>query len=88
MCAGETRTLIVPASYAYGPYGRPAAEDRDHGIPPKSALVFDIELLAIGPRLEKRKMKIKKKSLDEERFGFSKGLNKEELTIPGGAEEL
>lgn len=85
MCVGETRTLTVPSNYGYGYYGRRAdPEDSSFniGIPGKAALVFDIELLAIGPRPEKRKPKIKKKSLDEERFGFSKGLNKDEFNNP------
>ena len=40
MRVGGTRTLLVPSSLAYGPSG--------YGpIPPRAALVFDIELLSV-----------------------------------------
>ena len=82
MCVGETRTITVPSNYGYGYYGRP-----EGGIPGNAALIFDIELLAIGERMEKRKPKYKKKSLDEERFGFTKGMNKESFNHPEGMVE-
>lgn len=40
MNVGGKRTVIMPASQAYGTQGRP-------GIPPNSGLVFDIELLEV-----------------------------------------
>lgn len=40
MKVGEKRKFIIPSDLAYGDMGRP-------GIPPKSTLVFDVELLAL-----------------------------------------
>jgi FKBP-type peptidyl-prolyl cis-trans isomerase FkpA len=40
MRVGGTRTLLIPASLAYGSAGRGS-------IPPNSALVFDVELLTV-----------------------------------------
>jgi FKBP-type peptidyl-prolyl cis-trans isomerase FkpA len=40
MRVGGTRTLLIPASLAYGSAGRGS-------IPPNSALVFDVELLNV-----------------------------------------
>jgi FKBP-type peptidyl-prolyl cis-trans isomerase FkpA len=40
MKVGGKRTIIMPASQAYGAAGRP-------GIPPNSGLVFDVELLEV-----------------------------------------
>lgn len=44
MKVGGERRLIIPASLAYG------ADSPDESIPPNSALVFDIKLLAINPQ--------------------------------------
>lgn len=44
MQAGERRILIAPYYLAYGEKGRPPI------IPPKAALVFDMELLKINPK--------------------------------------
>jgi FKBP-type peptidyl-prolyl cis-trans isomerase FkpA len=40
MRVGGTRTLLIPSSLGYGPNGYQT-------IPPKSALVFDVELLSV-----------------------------------------
>ncbi len=40
MKIGGRRQLVIPAALAYGPQGRPPT------IPPNSALIFDIDLLA------------------------------------------
>jgi peptidylprolyl isomerase len=42
MKVGGRRELIIPASLAYGPSGRPPT------IPPNSPLVFVVDLLSIG----------------------------------------
>ena len=44
MCVGEKRKLVLPPEFAYGDMG---AGDI---IPPKSTLVFDVELLDIKGR--------------------------------------
>lgn len=41
MCVGEKRRLTIHPDWAYGDEGRPGS------IPPKSTLVFDVELHAI-----------------------------------------
>ena len=45
MQVGGTRRLFVPYAMAYGASGRPPS------IPPRTDLVFDIELLAVAPPL-------------------------------------
>ncbi|CAG8467150.1 718_t:CDS:2 [Rhizophagus irregularis] len=42
MCIGEKRRIIIPSDLAYGPRGSPPL------IPADAALVFDVELVAIG----------------------------------------
>ncbi|RGB28844.1 binding protein 2 like protein [Rhizophagus diaphanus] len=42
MCIGEKRRIIIPSDLAYGPRGSPPL------IPGDAALVFDVELVAIG----------------------------------------
>jgi FKBP-type peptidyl-prolyl cis-trans isomerase len=44
MPAGSRWKLYVPSELAYGAYGA------GHKIPPNSALIFDVELLEVGPR--------------------------------------
>jgi FKBP-type peptidyl-prolyl cis-trans isomerase len=46
MRVGGKRRLFVPAKLAYGDKGT-------RGIPPKSDLIFDIELVGVGPPLKK-----------------------------------
>jgi FKBP-type peptidyl-prolyl cis-trans isomerase FkpA len=41
MKVGGTRTLIIPSRLGYGPQGNPP------DIPPNSALVFDVQLVAV-----------------------------------------
>ncbi len=43
MKVGGTRTLLIPAALGYGDNG--AGDD----IPPGASLVFDVELLGVGP---------------------------------------
>jgi FKBP-type peptidyl-prolyl cis-trans isomerase len=43
MQVGELRKLVIRPEWAYGHLGRPPV------IPPKSALVFEVELLGFGP---------------------------------------
>lgn len=78
MCVGEQRELIVPANYAYGPYGR------EGKIPPNAAIIFDVELMGIGERPKKHKIKREK---NKDRLGFTKGMNTEELNRPGAPPE-
>lgn len=42
MSLGETATVTCPYTYAYGERGYPGV------IPPKSTLIFDVELLSIS----------------------------------------
>ncbi len=48
MPVGSHWQLFVPSDLAYGPGGRP-------GIPPNSALIFDVELLSIQPKAPETK---------------------------------
>lgn len=48
MCLGEGRKLIIPYSLAYGEKGIP-----DAGIPEKTVLYFDVELIEIKKTLQK-----------------------------------
>jgi FKBP-type peptidyl-prolyl cis-trans isomerase FkpA len=43
MKVGGKARLVCPADLAYGDQGRP-------GIPPAAVLIFEIELLEIGPQ--------------------------------------
>lgn len=44
MKVGEQRQLVIPSSLGYGDSGTP-----DGSIPPGATLVFDVELMEIGP---------------------------------------
>jgi FKBP-type peptidyl-prolyl cis-trans isomerase len=43
MKVGGKARIVCPASIAYGDTGKPPS------VPPKSTLIFDVELLAIEP---------------------------------------
>ena len=45
MHVGGKRRLFIPYQMAYGEQGRPSADPRHPGIPPKADLIFDIELV-------------------------------------------
>ena len=45
MKVGASRRLLIPYQLAYGALGRPSA------IPPKSELIFDVELMAVADTL-------------------------------------
>lgn len=45
MHVGGKRRLFIPYQLAYGPSGRPSKDPTKPGIPPKSDLIFDIELV-------------------------------------------
>merc|ERR1719399_1734264 len=67
---GEGRQLTLPADYAYGPRGllkEHAGPTVRADVPPGAAVVFDVELLAIGERPEKTKKLLKKGK--NEKFG-------------------
>lgn len=68
-CVGEHRKITVPANHAYGPQG-------NHVIPPGAALIFEAELMGIGERPIKHKVR---RSKSRDRVGYTKGLNTEEL---------
>jgi len=42
---GGKRRLFIPYQMAYGELGRPSADPKHPGIPPKADLIFDIELV-------------------------------------------
>jgi len=45
MHVGGKRRLFIPYQMAYGELGRPSADPKSPGIPPKADLIFDIELV-------------------------------------------
>ena len=45
MHVGGKRRVFVPYQLAYGEPGRPSADPKNPGIPPKADLIFDIELV-------------------------------------------
>jgi peptidylprolyl isomerase len=45
MHVGGKRRVFVPYQLAYGELGRPSADPKNPGIPPKADLIFDIELV-------------------------------------------
>ena len=47
MQPGETRTVWIPSALAYGPQGAPGPGGQG-GIPPNTALEFDITLVSVG----------------------------------------
>jgi peptidylprolyl isomerase len=48
MRVGGKRRIIIPYQLAYGAEDRPAPEAGHQGIPPKSDLIFDVELLDVA----------------------------------------
>jgi len=47
MKIGGKRRLYIPYQLAYGYRGHPTGDPKNPGIPPKAALIFDVELLDI-----------------------------------------
>jgi peptidylprolyl isomerase len=47
MKIGGKRRLFIPWELAYGASGRPGPDAEHPGIPPKSNLIFDVELLDV-----------------------------------------
>jgi len=45
MKIGGKRRIFIPWQLAYGAHGRPGPDAQHPGIPPKSGLIFDVELL-------------------------------------------
>jgi len=62
MCVGEIRTLTVPANMAYGDLGA------GYVIPPKSTLIFDVELLKIRRKKKDADAATKKRARRREKL--------------------
>ena len=48
MRIGGKRRIFIPWQLAYGAKGRPGPDDAHPGIPPKSDLIFDVELVDVS----------------------------------------